>query len=132
MKFSAKQYAQALKGSLERSNPKDEDRILDNFVKILAEYNDLRLFDQIAREYHKMELAKNGIKQVELTSAKPLDKQSEQEILDQLNMLVKGKIEVRKEIDEQLIGGVVIRMDDQLIDASIKNGLEQLKSGLAK
>lgn len=118
--------------SLSDTSPKDQEKVLDNFVKVLAENNDLRLFDQIEQEFHKLDLAKQGIKQVEVTSAHPLNKENEKAILDELNKLVKGKVELKKEVDERLIGGVVIRMEDQVIDASVKNQLEQLKETLGK
>ncbi|MEO8065229.1 MAG: ATP synthase F1 subunit delta [Candidatus Doudnabacteria bacterium] len=131
MKYAAKQYAQALLEAIESARPQDESTVLDNFVKVLAENNDLRLFDEISSEFHKLDLARKGIKQAQITSAHPLNKQNEQEIVDQLNRLVNGKVEVKKQIDEQLIGGVIIRMDDQILDASVKNNLEQLKKELS-
>ena len=118
--------------SLEHTDPKDQDKVLDNFVQILAENNDIRLFDEITAEFHKLELIKKGIKQVELTSAQPLSRSTEQEIVSELNKLVKGKVEVRKKIDEQLIGGVLITIDDQMIDATVKNNLTQLKKDLTQ
>jgi F-type H+-transporting ATPase subunit delta len=132
MKYSAKQYAQALMDSLSVTDPKDTDKVLDNFVKVLAEHNDLRMYDQISEEFHKIELEKKGIKQVEITSAMPLSKQAEAEIVDKLNQIVKGQIEVSKKIDERLIGGVVVRLEDQVLDASVKNNLENLKKELSK
>ena len=66
MKYSAKQYAQALWDSVTDTDPKDLDLVLNNFAAILAENNDLRLFDQIGEEFHKLELAQKGIKQVEV------------------------------------------------------------------
>ncbi len=131
MKFSAKQYATALIDSLSTTDPKDEGKVLDNFVKVLAENNDLRLFDEIEQEFHKLDLTKQGIRQVEIKSAHPLNKENEKAILEELNKIVKGKIELKKEVDERLIGGVVIRMEDQVIDASVKNQLEQLKDNLS-
>ena len=131
MKNTPKQYANALIEVLEQTNPKDQDMVLDNFVKVLAENNDLRLFEEIADEFHKQELARKGIKQIEVTSAHPINKANEQEIIHELNKLVKGNYELKKEIDEKLIGGVVIRMDDQMIDASVKNSLEELKEELS-
>ena len=131
MKFSAKHYAQALMESLQDTSPKDQEKVLDNFVKVLAEHNDLRLFDQIQQEFHKQDLAKKGITQVEVKSAHPLNKENEKAVIQQLNRIVKGKIELKKELDERLIGGVVIRMEDQEIDASVKNQLEQLKGTLS-
>jgi len=130
MKFSPKQYALALFESLAETDPKDSSTVLDNFVKVLAENNDLRLFDEISEEFHKLELAKKGIKQAEVTSAHPLTHENEKEILHELNKLVKGDYELKKKVDEQLIGGVVIKMDDKMIDASVKNNLEQLKNNL--
>ncbi len=117
--------------SLESTAPKDQDLVFDNFVKVLAEHNDVRMFDQIAEEFHKLELAKKGVKQVEISSAMPLSRQAEAEIVDKLNDLVKGKVEVSKKIDESLIGGVVVRLDDQVLDASVKNNLENLRKELS-
>lgn len=132
MKFLPKQYAQALIDSLSETDPKDTDKVLDNFVKVLAENNELRQFDQIAQEFHKLELNKKGIKQVEVTSAHPLSKENEQHILKELNKLVKNDLELVKKLDEKLIGGLVVRMDDQLIDTSVKSNLDKLKKELIK
>lgn len=132
MKFSAKQYAKALMDAIHETDPKDQDKVLDNFARVLAENNDLRLYDQIAEEFHKLDLAKQGIKQVEVKSAHPLSRENEKAIVDELNKLVKGKIELKKQVDERLIGGVLIQMEDQVIDASVKNQLEQLKNNLSK
>lgn len=131
MKYSAKQYAKALMDSLEGVKPGDEEKVLDNFVKILAENNDTRQFEGIAEEFHKLELSKKGIQQVEIRSAHALSKENEKEVLKELNKLVKGDLEVKKRVDEDLIGGVVIRMEDQIIDASVKHQLEQLKENLS-
>ncbi len=132
MKFSPKQYATALMDSISTTDPKDQEKVLDNFVKVLVENNDLRLYDQIADEFHKLDLTKQGIKQVNVKSAHPLTKSNEKAIIEELNKLAKHKIELKTEVDERLIGGVVIQMDDQVIDASVANQLEQLKENLGK
>ena len=103
MKYSPKQYAQALMDSLESVGPKDQEKVLDNFAQILAENNDLRLFESIAEQYHKLELAKKGIKQLEVMSAHPISRENEQQIIEELNKLVKGKVEIKKTTDESLI-----------------------------
>ncbi|HEX9504351.1 MAG TPA: ATP synthase F1 subunit delta [Patescibacteria group bacterium] len=132
MKYSAKQYAQALMESLESTTPKDQEQVLDNFIKVLAENNDVRLFDQIAEEFHKLELAKKGIKQAEIITAHPTTRENDQQIIHELNKLAKGNLELKKKIDERIIGGVIVRMEDQMLDASVKNSLEQLKKDLIK
>ena len=130
MQFTPKQYAEALTESLADTDPKHTDLILDNFVTALAANNDLRLFDEIASEFQKLDLAKKGIKEVDITSAKPISRENEQQILEELNKLVKGEVALKKKVDEKLIGGVVIQFDDKMIDASVKHDLEQLKKDL--
>ncbi|HYE22218.1 MAG TPA: ATP synthase F1 subunit delta [Verrucomicrobiae bacterium] len=130
MKPSAKQYAQALFETLQSTNPKDQNQVLENFVKALAENNDLKMFDQIEEEFHRLELAAKGTTMANVTSAKPLAVDSEKQLVSHLNELVKGKVELKKKIDENLIGGVVIQMEDTVIDASVKRSLEDLKSNL--
>ena len=132
MRFSAKQYAQALYESLEATDPKDVDLVLTNFVDVLAANNDVKLFEEIENEFHKLELAKDGKKLAEVTSAKPLSKENERDIISELNKIVKGNVEIKKKVDERILGGVVIRVDDQLIDASIKGELNNLKKELSE
>ena len=118
--------------SLEDTNPKDHELVINNFAAVLASNNDIRLYDEIAAEFHKLDLDKQGIKQVQLTSAHPLSKENEKAIIEQLNKIVKGKVEIKKDVDEGLIGGVVIKFDDSVLDVSVKNELEQLKNNLTK
>jgi len=132
MKFTPKQYAQALIEALQDTSPKDQEKVLDNFVKVLAENNNLRLFDQISQEFHTLDLAKKGIVQATATSAHPINKENEKAIIEELNKLAKKKIELKTKVDENLIGGIIIQMEDQMIDASVKNQLEQLKNNLTK
>lgn len=132
MKITAKQYAKTLFEVLQETSEKDHDKILDSFAKTLAQNNDLKLFDQIASEYEKYEKESKGIKIAEVTSAQPLDKHSEKQIIEHLNKLVSGNVELRKKVDEKILGGVVIKLDDTLIDASVKHSLEELKKDLSE
>lgn len=132
MKLNPKQYAKALFEAWEQTDPKDQDKVLDNFVQVLAENNNLKLFDEIANEFHKIELEKKGVKQAQIVSAHPVSSQKEKEIVDQINQLVKGKVELKKNIDENLIGGMVIKVDDLMIDASVKRQLKELKKDLSQ
>lgn len=132
MKISAKQYAQALHEALESTAPTDIDKVLDNFVQILAASNDLKMFDAIAFEFHKHELSKKGVMQAVVTSSEPINQANEQAIVEALNKIVKSKVEHEKKIDPNLIGGVVVQVDDLLIDGSVKSNLEELKESLSQ
>ncbi len=124
MKYSAQQYAQALYEALSEARPKDYDRVLDNFVKVLSEYGDIGEYDKIEEAYKEVSEKGQDIKSVQITTARETDAKS---ILKELNEIVGKNPDVRTKVDENLIGGVIIRVDDSLIDASIKNSLNQLK-----
>ena len=124
MKFSSKQYAQALYEALQAT--KDYDKVVDNFVKILAQNGDLSKHAEIEREFKLLEMKEKGIKEVDVTFAK----EHNPKILDQLNSVVGSKMEFKTKIDEGILGGVVIRVDDTLIDASLETQLKNLNSEL--
>jgi len=124
-----KTYAQALYGALSEVGEKDHDRVLDNFVKILNQNGDLGRYGQIEAEYQKLEAVGRGIKEVQLTTASNLDPK---EIIAHLNKVVGGKAEIRHKVDPGIIGGVVVRVDDTLIDASLKSNLDKLRKQIAQ
>jgi F-type H+-transporting ATPase subunit delta len=126
--MTAEQYAKALFEAVSEVKPEDQDKVLDNFVKVLSSNGDLNKYDKIETEYKKLQLAAQGIKQVELTTARAgID---EKALIAELNRIVGEKVEIRHKVNENLIGGVVVKVDDTLIDASIKNNLERLKKDL--
>ncbi|MDE2312298.1 MAG: ATP synthase F1 subunit delta [Patescibacteria group bacterium] len=128
MKLTSQQYAQALMEVIGETNPKDHDKVLENFVRILAQNGDLGKHEEIEREFRKLKLSGEGIKEAEVTLAKEVE--INHTIVNELNQAVGGKLEIRKKVDESLIGGVVVRVDDTLIDASIKTQLNKLNQSL--
>ncbi|MBI2607668.1 MAG: ATP synthase F1 subunit delta [Candidatus Doudnabacteria bacterium] len=130
MRYTAKQLACTLYEVLETTNPDNTDKVLDNFVAVLLENNVLHLYESIVEEFHKLELAGRGVKQAKVTSAKPISRENEKQVVESLNKLVQGKIEITKQIDGSLIGGVLVQVDDMVIDATVKNSLNQLKNNL--
>ena len=126
MKFTPQQYAQALFDSISETNPKDHDKIMDRFVKILAQNGDLNKHAEIEAEFRRLDMKAKGISEVEVTFAK----EHNTAILDELNEMVKGKAEYKTKIDQNIVGGLVVKVDDTLIDASVKTQLEHLNKEL--
>jgi F0F1-type ATP synthase delta subunit len=54
-KLTSTQYAEALYDAVNQTADKDHDKVLDNFVKILATNGDLAKHTEIEAEYHRME-----------------------------------------------------------------------------
>src|SRR5579864_2406850 len=100
-----KTYAQSLFQAVAETAAKDHDQVLENFVKLLAQNGDLRLYDQIEQEYRQLERHSKGIKEVELTTARDVDPK---EIIEQLNKVIDGKAEIKHKIDQDLVGGIIV------------------------
>jgi F-type H+-transporting ATPase subunit delta len=128
MKITSQQYATALFDAVTETNPKDHDAVLDNFVKILAQNGDLGKFEEIDKEFRKLKLGSEGIKEAEVTTA--TDAEINNKIIEEINKVVGGKIEIKHKIDKDIIGGVVVRVDDTLIDASVRTQLNNLNKSL--
>ena len=125
-KFSPTQYAQALYDSIAETAPKDHDLVMDRFVKLLAANGDLGKHTEIENEYKRLENKAKGIAEVDVTFAQ----EHNTKLLSELNDIVKGKAEYKTKIDDGIVGGVIVRVDDTLIDASVKTQLNDLNSQL--
>ncbi|HMR55191.1 MAG TPA: F0F1 ATP synthase subunit delta [Candidatus Doudnabacteria bacterium] len=128
MKYTVKQYAQSLYDVLETTNPKQQDIVIDNFINILKTNDDLAAYEKIVAEYEKLLDIKQNTSQVTITTA--TDANITPALLKELNKYSKDKIETTQITDEQILGGVVIRVDDTLIDASLRTELNNLESKL--
>ena len=103
-----------------------------NFLKILAEKKRFGEFEEITEAY-KEELDEiNCIKRIAVISAVDLTEDYKQKIINKLQEKLHKTIYATWQKDETVIGGLVIRIDDNVIDTSIKNKLENLSKNIIK
>ena len=102
------------------------------FVELIAKNGREAMLPEIADAFDTLLKAHLGIIPVTLISARPLDASVKDTILNKIQAQAKGKLEVTEEIDESLIGGFVVRLDDKMIDASVASQLGQLKQRLTR
>lgn len=131
-RIQPKQYAVALHQAIFESAPTDQDKILDNFVGILKENGDLSKLDEIEQDFFAYEQQVKHIQVANVISARELTKEEEAKIIKELNEYVGTKVELKKQVDEGLVGGVVIKIGDELIDGSLRRSLKDLKERLTK
>jgi len=103
-----------------------------NFVKVLVNSRRLSLATQIYMLFEQRRMDAEGIAEVEVVSAYPLESVHQQKIADAMAKRLGRKIEISTRIDKSLIGGAVIRAGDSVIDASIRGRLKQLGNILAE
>jgi len=132
-KITSQQYALALFDAVSETAPHDHDKVLDNFAKILANNGDLGKYEEIDAEFRKLKLESQGIKEAEVTVARQAE--INHQIINELNAVASArgghsKLEIKQKIDESIIGGVIVRVDDTLIDASVRTQLNNLNRNL--
>lgn len=110
----------------------DFDRLSSMFIDLIAKNRREYMLEDIAASFDAQLKAHKGIVPVTLISAKALNAKTKDMIMEKISASVKGKLEVNEEIDESLIGGFIVRMDDKQIDASIATQFKNLKQRLTR
>lgn len=126
MKYSAKQYAQALLESIADQKDKRVKVICDAWLALIAERGQVSLLPEIQLELDAY--TRRDELTASVTTAKPLTKDLQKWVSDYLSDYAQGKkIVINEIIDKELLSGLVIRYDDKKIDFSLKNILNNLK-----
>ena len=114
----------------ERSNPAFQ--MLLNFFAVLFEKHRFYLIHDIALSFKKIADEAQGQGTVEIRSAAVLKPEAEKQIVGRLERLSGNKITVKNVVDPSLIGGVLVRMNNKIIDDSVKSKIQSIKKELTK
>ncbi|MEO8228221.1 MAG: ATP synthase F1 subunit delta [Chloroflexota bacterium] len=85
---------------------------------------------QVAAEFGRLVDQRNGIVHATATTALPLDKAEISALTAQLEQMTGGTVRLIVETDPGLLGGLVVRVGDRLIDGSVRGRLERLRNQL--
>ncbi|MBI2870012.1 MAG: ATP synthase F1 subunit delta [Chloroflexi bacterium] len=119
------------KGALVSERIKGINPLVVNLVKLLILRDSLGMLGDIIREFHDLLDEYRGVEHAVVTTAVPLEEPERQRIIKMLNALTGKKIEIESEVDPGIIGGLIVRMRDTLLDGSTRSRLEALKKELA-
>lgn len=97
-----------------------------NFVKLLVENGRLELAPEIERQFARERAATEGRRSVTVTSAYELSDSEQNSLAEKIAKRLGAEVDMTVEVDQSLIGGVVIRAGDVVIDASLRGRLNQL------
>ena len=90
----------------------------------------MRLLTDISKNFKELVAKEKNLKNITVASSYRIDKEQLKQIEAALKKRMKAEVSIVTEIDKSLIGGLKISYDDQVIDLSIKNKLEKLKTQL--
>lgn len=86
----------------------------------------------IARVFIHETLKYKGITRSVITTAVPVDEKVKEQISAMISKVFSTKVELEEVIDPEIIGGFILRVDDNYIDASVRNKLNKIKKELRK
>ena len=108
------------------------DAILTNFLELLIEKHRMPAIFRIRRELDQMWQRENKLLPVEVTSAIELDQSTVKHIGDRIGEQTGQRIELSAKVEPDILGGIVVRVGNSIIDASIRARLEQLRKQVAR
>ena len=108
----------------------DNDTVLGNFVRTLAENRRLALLPEISRLFDLAKSQEEGVKEAVVHSAFPIDDTQVAALLKELEARFGTRLNARVEVDPSLIGGVRVAVGDQVLDASVRGKLDAMAVAL--
>jgi F-type H+-transporting ATPase subunit delta len=103
-----------------------------NFLKLLLENGRVVALPEIAAQFEALKAAVENTVDAVVTAAAPLSPEQEKDIAASLRERLGRDVRISTEIDENLIGGAVIRAGDVVIDGSLRARLDGLANALTK
>ena len=108
-----------------------EDDIIRNFLAVLIENHRMPALMRIRREYDELWREANKMLPVQITSAVPLDESVHARIGEEIGRQTGRKVELSANVDPDVLGGIVLRVGNSILDASIRTRLERLRKQVA-
>ena len=102
-----------------------------NLVVLLLRRGRIELLPRVAQEFARLDDLRNRVIHAHATSAAPLGPDELRALTARLEQLSGGRVELATDVDPSILGGVVVRLGDRLIDGSVRGRLERLRSKLA-
>jgi F-type H+-transporting ATPase subunit delta len=105
---------------------------LVNFLELLAEKHRMPVIFRIRRRFDEMWAKEKRQLEVRLTSAVELPPDVVKEVGKQIEDQTGQMIELESDVDDNILGGIVLQVGNMVLDASVRNKLERLRKEVAK
>lgn len=102
-----------------------------SLLRLLSEKNRENLLDDISQGFFQLYNQHEGIIQVEVTTAYELSNSQRDDLRKALASSTGKKIEMNVTVNEDIIGGIIVRIDDTVLDGSVKHKIRKLKKQFA-
>jgi len=110
----------------------DADENFVRFLELLAERHRVPAVFRIRRAFDEMWAEENKLLPVTVTSAVELDDQLVEDIGKRITEQTDRKVDLSSKVDPDVLGGIVLQVGNMVLDASVRNRLEQLRKQVVK
>ena len=110
----------------------DADESFVRFLELLAERHRMPAIFRIRRGFDELWREENKLLPVTLTSAVELDSQIVEGIGKRIEEQTGQKVELTSNVDEDVLGGIVLQVGNMVLDASVRARLEKLRKNVAR
>ena len=133
MKITPKQCAESLYQAVVGKKDSEVKIAVENFVKVLINNNNISKTDEIIKQFVNVWNREQGIVEAEVVSAKKLDKKIVK-LLHSYIVKLSGarKVLLRQEVDKDVLGGVMIKYKDRVLDGSLRMRLGELRRRMVR
>ena len=101
-----------------------------NLIQLMLRRGRIDELPRVAAEFRRLDNARQGITIATATSAAPLNADEVTALTQRLEAFTGGRVELDVKEDPSLLGGLVVRVGDRLIDGSVRGRLERLRNQL--
>jgi F-type H+-transporting ATPase subunit delta len=101
-----------------------------NLIGLMLRRGRIQELPRLAAEFRRLDNERKGITQATATSASALTKDEVAALTRRLEDYTGGRVELDVQVDPSLLGGLVVRVGDRLIDGSVRSRLERLRNQL--
>jgi F-type H+-transporting ATPase subunit delta len=108
------------------------DETLLNFLELLIENHRMPVVFRVRRDFDRLWEEANQLLPVQITSAVELDRSIVDRIGDEIGRQTGRRVQLTSTVDPNVIGGLVLRVGNSILDASIRTRLEALRKQVAK
>jgi ATP synthase F1 delta subunit len=108
------------------------DEIVVNFLKLLIENHRMPVIFRVRRGYDELWEQENRLLPVQVTSAVELDEATVKQIGDRIAEQTGQRVDLSATVEPDILGGIVVRVGNQVLDASVRNRLESLRKQVAR
>lgn len=127
--FSVEERKRVLNRVLERSG---FPPIVQNFLRLLLDKNRIGAIKAISQHYGELTDDVMGITRAQVVTAWPMKDQAVSRIKQALESINPGEVKIDVKDDAALIGGIVVKIGDLVLDGSVRAQLEKLKESLKR